>query len=145
EDLHKFRVATRRTRAIARATKPILGTTLRDLNQELKWLAGVLGPVRDLDVMIDHIRSGVAELGPDTTAGEELISALTMRREEAREVMHEAMDSERYFAMLEQFAETIETLPGISEKELAPLAKRELRKLERSAHALPDDPEDEEL
>jgi CHAD domain-containing protein len=145
EDLHKFRVATRRTRAIARATKPILGTTLRDLNDELKWLAGVLGPVRDLDVMIDHIRGGVAELGPDTVAGEDLVSALTMRREDAREVMHEAMDSERYFALLQQFAETIETLPGVSDKELAPLAKRELKKLEHAAHALPVDPEDAAL
>ncbi|HEV8462993.1 MAG TPA: CYTH and CHAD domain-containing protein [Gaiellaceae bacterium] len=145
EDLHKFRVATRRTRAIARATKPILGDTLRDLNEELKWLAGILGPVRDLDVMIDQVRGGVAELGPDTVAGEEVVSALTMQREDLREVMHEAMDSDRYFALLEQFAETIETLPGISDKELAPLAKRELKKLERAAHALPDDPEDAAL
>jgi CHAD domain-containing protein len=145
EDLHKFRVATRRTRAIARATKPVLGDTLNDLNDELKWLAGILGPVRDLDVMIDHVRGGVAELGPDTAAGEEVVSGLTMQREEAREVMHEAMDSDRYFALLEQFAETIDTLPGISEKDVAPLAKRELKKLERAAHALPDDPEDEAL
>src|SRR6201999_2066264 len=91
EDLHKFRVATRRTRAIARATKPILGDTLRDLNDELKWLSGILGPVRDLDVMIDHVRVAVAELGPDGAAAEELVSGLTMQREDARELMHEAM------------------------------------------------------
>ena len=44
EDLHKFRVATRRARAIIRATRPLFGTDLEPLAGELKWLAGCSAP-----------------------------------------------------------------------------------------------------
>src|SRR5262249_62269524 len=53
EDLHKLRVAVRRSRAALREARALLGDeqgqTLRD---ELKWLGGRLGPARDLHVLI---------------------------------------------------------------------------------------------
>src|SRR5207245_990750 len=72
EDLHKFRVATRRTRAIERATRPLLGEALKPLSSDLKWLARLLGPVRDLDVLTERLRTEVAELAEDRVAGEQL-------------------------------------------------------------------------
>ena len=56
DDVHQFRVATRRTRAVLRATEPLLGEAMSALGSELKWLAGVLGPVRDLDVLLAHLQ-----------------------------------------------------------------------------------------
>ena len=64
EALHKFRVATRRSRALLR---PCDGVD--ELQQELRWLAGVLGPVRDLDVLIEHVRELVEELAEDRAGG----------------------------------------------------------------------------
>ena len=57
EDLHKFRVATRRIRSLLRSTRGQLddrgeGERLR---AELKWLASLLGDVRDRDVLIDYL------------------------------------------------------------------------------------------
>ena len=51
EDIHQFRVATRRSRALIRATEPMLGDRLTPLASQLKWLARLLGPVRDRDVL----------------------------------------------------------------------------------------------
>jgi hypothetical protein len=46
EAVHKMRVATRRLRVF----EDLLPLSATDLRRELKWLAGTLGAVRDLDV-----------------------------------------------------------------------------------------------
>ena len=146
EDLHQFRVATRRTRAIARATRPLLGEALKQLSEELKWLAGLLGPVRDLDVLIERLRSEVAELAEDRPAGEQLVETLAHERREHRDVLLEAMDSDRYFALLESFESTIALLPELdADGGLRPIAKKQMRKLGKAARELPDVPSDHEL
>lgn len=146
EDLHQFRVATRRTRAIERATRGLLGDVLRPLGDELKWLAGTLGPVRDLDVLLERLRAEVDALGEDRAAGLELVEALERERRELRETLLEAMDSERYFALLELFETQIASLPDLdAPKGLAPVAAKQLRKLEKAARALPRNPSDVEL
>src|SRR5580704_11659440 len=76
EDLHRFRVATRRTRALIRASRPLVRDQLAGLDRELRWLGGVSGPVRDLDVLIDHIRDLVDELEPDQAGAESIIAGL---------------------------------------------------------------------
>ena len=52
-----------RDRAVAREP-------LTPLAAELKWLARLLGPVRDLDVLIERLRGDVLELDDDRAAGE---------------------------------------------------------------------------
>ncbi len=65
EELHKMRVATRRLRAFLRTGRPLLDADWAEaLRLELRWLGGVLGPVRDLDVLIDHLRSDAHALDP---------------------------------------------------------------------------------
>jgi CHAD domain-containing protein len=146
EDLHKFRVATRRTRAIARALRPILGDTLEPLAQELKWLAGVLGPVRDLDVLVERLRSAAAELGDDRAAGEELVETLERERRVLHDSLVDALDSDRYFELLARFEATIDALPDLgSKKDLTSIAARDLKKLAQAAERLPKDPEDDQL
>ena len=56
EELHRFRVATRRLRAFLRVARPILDRSWSEpLRAELRWLGGALGPARDLDVLEDRL------------------------------------------------------------------------------------------
>lgn len=146
EELHKFRVATRRTRAIVRATEPLLGETLAPLAQELRWLAGLLGPVRDLDVLLERVGLGLAALGDDRAAGEELLELLGRRRREFRDVLIDALESDRYLELLATFETSIALVPDLeSSSGLRPIAAAELRKLEKKASKLPVEPSDHEL
>lgn len=60
EDVHQMRVATRRLRAFLRAARAVAEPRWADeLRAELRWLADALGPVRDLDVLLDYLRARV--------------------------------------------------------------------------------------
>ena len=66
EDLHQMRVATRRARAFLRAARPLLDAEWAEgLRDELGWLGSALGPARDLDVLLEHVRGEVADLGDE--------------------------------------------------------------------------------
>jgi len=146
EDVHKFRVATRRSRAVIRATKPLLGESLSALNAELKWLAGVLGPVRDLDVLIERLRTTAETLGADVGGANAIVNALVDERQRHYEALRHALDDDRYLALRNSFAATIASLPDLDAPDgLRPLAARPLRKLRKAARKLSDEPADEEL
>jgi CHAD domain-containing protein len=146
EDLHRFRVATRRTRAIIRATRPLLGDVLGPLGEELKWLAGVLGPARDLDVMLEHLRAEARTLGADAPGAESIIATLEEEREQLHDAVLAALADERYLRILDVFAAAIASLPVLDVPGgLRPLAAIELRKLVKAARKLDEDPADDEL
>jgi len=146
EDVHDFRVATRRSRALIRATEPMLGDALAELSEELKWLAGILGPVRDLDVLIDRLDGEVAALAEDEPAGRVLLESLSAERTADRELLLEALGSDRYRALLAAFEEAIATLPEPEgEADAAGIARDGQRRLRKAAAELPPDPPDEEL
>jgi len=64
EDLHDLRVAVRRLRAILKIAAPPLDREWAEsLRGELDWLGTALGPVRDLDVMLEYVRAQEASLG----------------------------------------------------------------------------------
>ncbi|MGZ4334042.1 MAG: CHAD domain-containing protein [Gaiellaceae bacterium] len=146
EDVHRFRVATRRTRALIRATKPLLGDSLVTLGEELRWLAGVLGPVRDLDVLLEHLRQEVAGLDVDEEAGHELLRGLSAEYELRRVELLAALGAPRYASLLETFEEAIALIhPREVGGAANAIARDALRKLRRAAAKLPDDPSDEAL
>ncbi|MCW2966199.1 MAG: hypothetical protein JWO17_3451 [Actinomycetia bacterium] len=146
EDLHRFRVATRRSRAIIRATRPLLADTLTALGEDLKWLAGVLGPARDLDVLLDRLRAGARTLGPDEPGAELIIATLEEERERLHDAVLFALADERYFRLLDTFAASIASLPDLDAPGgLRPLATAELRRLGKAARKLGDEPSDDEL
>jgi CHAD domain-containing protein len=146
EDLHRFRVATRRTRAIIRATRPLLADTLAPLGEELKWLAGVLGPARDLDVLLDRLRASARTLGGDEPGAELIIAALEEERERLHDAVLFALADEKYFRLLDTFAASIASLPELDAPGgLLPLAAAELRRLGKAARKLGDEPADDEL
>ncbi len=146
EDLHKFRVATRRTRALIRATRPLLGDRLAPLGEQLKWLASVLGPVRDLDVLLDHLAGEVVHLGADTRSAKSLLAVLERERKLRRKTLAKALDSEQYLALLELFGSQIAALEGVNVKSsLRKVAASELERLDEAVSALPASPSDQEL
>jgi CHAD domain-containing protein len=146
EDVHRFRVATRGTRALARATRPLLGETLVPLSEELRWLGGVLGSVRDLDVLLDHLRGEVATLGTDERSGRELLGGLEAARDEARTQLLDALASPRYRALLDAFATAIAALPRLPKgADADALARHSFRRVRRNAESLPPEPSDGEL
>ena len=96
EELHDMRVATRRMRAALKLFSAALPEQAGFYRNELKWVAGALGEVRDLDVQIEHLEGLSSEQEEDREAFGEVVKALEKRRVEAREHMLEALDSDRY-------------------------------------------------
>ena len=146
EDLHRFRVATRRTRALVRVTQPLLGERLGPLAVELKWLASVLGPVRDLDVLLEQLAGDVLHLGEDGPAGKRLLAVLERERRMRRRALAKALDSKRYLGLLDLFGAEIAALAGVEvASDLRSVARGELNKLKKAVAELPTDPSDEQL
>jgi CHAD domain-containing protein len=146
EDLHRFRVATRRSRALIRASRPILRDQLANLDRELRWLGGVSGPVRDLDVLIEHLRGLIEQLDPDQAGGEAIVAALERERLRQRETLVAAIDTERYRELISRFEEA---LPGLAAPDggvsVTRLARKEFERLRSAYGELGDNPSDEEL
>jgi CHAD domain-containing protein len=132
EDLHKHRVAIRRLRAV-----------LRDepLRSELRWIGGALGAVRDLDVLIEHYTGEAATLEPDERmAFRPILLRLTRRRAAARRDLAAALDSERYFELLD-LLEAVPPDPDPAGNAHAEALRqsRKLRKQVKRAGQAPDD------
>ena len=81
-----MRVATRRLRAFLRAARPLLDLEWAEsLREELAWLGSALGPVRDLDVLIEHLRDDAAGLeAREQRALRRLFALLDEERERER-------------------------------------------------------------
>jgi len=88
EELHQARVATRRLRAVLRAARPLLDPAWTEsLRAELSGLGGALGPVRDLDVLLERLRGEIEQLeGPERRAAGRFLELLGEERDEARVV-----------------------------------------------------------
>jgi len=107
EDVHQARVATRRLRSDLRTFRDVIDPDWdAALREELGWLGGELGTVRDLDVQLERLRGRVAALPEeDLPVGERLVARLSERRDAAREHLLVGMRSERYVALLDRLVE----------------------------------------
>ena len=148
EELHQMRVATRRLRAVLRAAGPMFSPDPIDaLREELAWLGRALGVRRDLDVMRDHLRGELRTLDrADRAAGLGLLRRLEKERARAREHLLAALDSPRYFALLDRIEETIARPPVLDpDVSLVDVAARAFKKLRKTVKMLPAEPADSEL
>jgi len=104
EDLHKMRVATRQMRSNLQTFSIALDAEwLSSIRQELGWLAGGLGHVRDADVLLERMSKAVIALDErDRTGGEELIALLGEDRTRAIDELAVIMGSTRYVELLER-------------------------------------------
>ena len=107
ECVHRMRVATRRARAALRTASGVLEAEREEkLRAELAWLGGVLGGVRDLDVLIAHLRAEADTLEPtERTALKPLFSRLAAERRKARTALLRALKGARYRRLLDELAE----------------------------------------
>lgn len=140
EPLHQMRVGTRRLRSDLKTFGPLVDRKWADgLREELRWLGQVLGNVRDLDVMIDRLRSDADELEPELGP---LFDALETRRQQARAALLRALRTARYLELLDRLVEAA-TSPSLTKAAdqparaaLPPLVRRAWNKVRKKAREL---------
>jgi CHAD domain-containing protein len=143
EELHKQRVATRRLRSLLRSTRSQLEDPERvdRLRDELRWLGGLLGEVRDRDVLIAYLLEELATIDEAAAFGG-ILELLDAEREEARKELLAALDSPRYRTLLEE----LEQPPALREGErVETAAEAEYDRLRKAVKRLGKDPADQEL
>jgi inorganic triphosphatase YgiF len=148
EPLHQMRVGARRLRSDLRTFRPLLDRRWADaLREELRWLGGVLGDVRDLDVMLERLHRDADDLEEDLGP---LFDTLEQRRARARGVLLRALRTARYLELLDRLveaAESPELMPAadVPIKDALPrLVGRSWKKLERKASALDSESPDQD-
>ena len=98
ENVRRHRVAARRSRTFLRATRAYVDPNWRrSLAQPLRRLSEATGPVRDLDVLLDHLQPELQELDEaDQPGAASLMANLAQRRDDAQRRLLEALDEESY-------------------------------------------------
>jgi len=153
EAVHQARVATRRIRSTLRTFSKVLDEEWTDrLRADLKWLADLLGEVRDTDVLLERFSEHLAELpAADAKAGRWLLARLAGQRDDARRRLLGAMASQKYLVLLDDLvaaAAAPALLPGADgpAAEVMPaLVAKPWKKLRKEVRGAGDDPPDHEL
>jgi CHAD domain-containing protein len=147
ESLHEMRVGVRRLRALLRAGGKLVATDTAELDGRLKALGGVLGHVRDLDVLLQRLEGEAGELGrKDARQARSLLDALRTERKWARRRLTAFLRSVAYLTLLDDTARTIEELePSGSGASLDRLADQAFGKVRKAVRKLPETPADDEL
>jgi CHAD domain-containing protein/adenylate cyclase class IV len=128
EDLHGMRVATRRQRAAWRVFGDAFDLDRTDrYRRRLKLVAGDLGGVRDLDVLIEageayQRRQSAAE----AAAFEPILRSWRVQRDAAREVLIKELDSNRYRKWLDAYVEFLQA-DGVGARQVGPTDPHRVR------------------
>ncbi|MEM7408572.1 MAG: CHAD domain-containing protein [Pseudomonadota bacterium] len=112
EFLHDFRVAIRRARSwLARLKTLVEVDVLAELNQELRWLGSVSGPVRDLDVYAVELDEYLKLLpGADARALNSLAAHVARSRRGAQRRLVLALRSDRYQQFMLRFEHILQRM-----------------------------------
>ena len=148
EDLHQMRVATRRGRAFLRTAQPLLDREWAErLRAELGWLGSALGPARDADVLLEHMRKAVSSLGSVAEPAQRFLAALEKQHARTRKAAVSALSKPRYFALLDTLdaAGRPPLAEGPSATSLSELWWKEFRRTRREFALLDEQSADIEL
>jgi CHAD domain-containing protein len=113
--VHQMRVASRRLRSTLQTYGGLIWRDdVSGLISELRWLGGLLGAARDAEVLSGHLLAMIAD-----TPAEQVIGPVQARVQghfapagaQARTAIIEALDSERYFALLDQLDALVTEAP----------------------------------
>lgn len=122
EGVHQMRVATRRLRSALGTFRSVLeADAASGLREELRWLAGMLGAVRDLQVLQERLRDRLARepaelvIGPVSRRIDERLDADIAA---GQLVVIRALDGQRYRALLGELAELLASPPMAESAEL---------------------------
>jgi CHAD domain-containing protein len=124
--VHQMRVATRRLRSALQAYGKVVDREhTRELTDELKWLASVLGEARDLEVLHARFTHAVAELEPELVLGP--VAARLTRHFAPLEAAAKAqcvatLSGDRYFALLNAI-DALLASPALTPLALKPATK----------------------
>ena len=115
DSIHKFRVATRRLRSALATYRPVIDRAAGDeIRAELKWLAGELGVARDAEVQREHFAAEVGEQPVELVMGRvagRIDDHLRAVYKKGRAVALAALETERYFRLLDTLDELIAKPP----------------------------------
>ncbi|SDN09412.1 CHAD domain-containing protein [Allokutzneria albata] len=144
EDLHKMRVAVRRIRAMLRAARPLLeGSEHKRIRDDLKAVGRVLGPVRDMDVLLARLDSQALPHA-ERLAVEALMSDVESERAVARRRIITLFDSKRYAELLHRLTRFTPTSTSDGEA-LIFLVRKQFAKLAAAVEEAGAEPEDDVL
>jgi CHAD domain-containing protein len=102
EFLHDLRVATRRARFALKLARLFAGRAVCDaLRSELAWVSDALGPVRDLDVLLQVTDNHFERIEATAGSREVVRGLLAERRSRAFANLKMMLESERYVAAVE--------------------------------------------
>ena len=150
EAIHQARVGTRRIRSTLRTVRKLLEPDWNErLRSELKWLADLLGEVRDADVLEGRLERRVAALPEgDQAAGRRLWAHLAGQRADAHAALLDALAGPRAARLLDDVIAAVQA-PALTERADEPAAEvlpalvakdhKKLRKRIRKAGQDPDD------
>jgi len=150
EGVHRLRTTTRRLRSALDLFRGLTDSAWADrLGDELKWLAGKLGDVRDIDVLIARFENAAKETGGAEALGP-LFDWLRGRHAVASEALREALRGERYTTLTTALAGSLGAIPHDDSAwepcrtALPPLVDDVWKRLKRAGRALrPDDPDED--
>jgi CHAD domain-containing protein len=157
--VHQMRVAARRLRSTLRSFRSIMASDdTRELAAELHWLGGVLGAARDGEVLASHLQTGLRRIPVELRIGPvqaRIQGHFASVRAAARTELLAALDSERYFSLLDDLDSLLAAPPFTAEAGkpatdvLAAVARRPrrqaARRMRRAWRAAPCRPRDEAL
>ena len=97
EGVHQMRISARRLRAAVQLFAPYLPHRFGFYRRELRWVAGALGAVRDLDVQLIQLAEWTTDMQPaDAAALQPLAAILEKRQRRARVRLLRTLNSRRY-------------------------------------------------
>jgi CHAD domain-containing protein len=131
--VHDMRVATRRLRSALRTFRPVL-RRWQPVRDDLKWLATVLGEVRDRDVMSARLGAELDAQPPELVVGQVRNRLrLTPGLARARQALVGALDSPRYGRLLATLDDLVATGPSraLGRRGLRKAARRDLRRADK--------------
>lgn len=138
EDIHRFRVASRRLRAALRAFRDVVDPSFEErIRADLAWITDRAGVVRDLDVLAGTTLPALARAGAGTP-GDRFMRRLALRREHANRRLRQALDSPRHAAMRVAFARWLDAPPeraASSGKKLPRVAAKSMKRRFRAVRA----------
>ena len=135
EGVHQMRVAARRMRGFLRVLRPLLDKLwVQTLSDEVAWLAGELGSVRDVDVLFEALAEYATQTGSSIPVA--IQHELTSRRVAGRDRLKVLFCGARYQALEQTLAEAVRQPQCVEASEQKPAGPALLRRLDKRARLL---------
>jgi CHAD domain-containing protein len=114
EHVHQARVATRRLRSDLQTFGPLLDPVwLRHTTEELRWIGGILGRVRDADVLANGLWAGSGQESSSGKGDLDLMKRLGAERRRAAADLAAALGDDRYLNLLDRLHAAAHSPPVI--------------------------------